>query len=137
MPRKKKQKWWGFAKEIIRQYPQLEEKDRELRIPSISIDLSGAGVRGGELSSSITERLALRELPPAEKANLEAVRFAVKATEGLPDGRERLFMIRLVFWDQTHTLQGAAIKCHVSYTTAVRWHGDFIRTVAKKRGLFD
>ena len=78
---------------------------------------------------------ALRELPEINRRELEAVRRAIEETRAMPNGEERLEMVRLVFWKRTHTLEGAAMKCHVSYVTARRWHGEFIKGVAQTFGL--
>lgn len=66
-----------------------------------------------------------------------AVRKAVSGTAHLQDGEERLKFIRLVFWDKTHTLEGAAMEANCSDRTARRWHTDFIKCVARNYGLLD
>lgn len=66
----------------------------------------------------------------------DAVKQAVDDTKSLTDGKERLKLISLVFWKQTHTLQGAALLCNVSYKTAVNWHCDFIKSVGKNLNVF-
>lgn len=73
---------------------------------------------------------ALRELPEINRREMEAVRQAIAETLTLDTGQERLQVIRCVFWDKTHTLEGAAMKLHISYVTARRWHGEFIKKVA-------
>ena len=55
----------------------------------------------------------------------------------MQDGEERLKFIRLVFWDKTHTLEGAAMEVNCSDRTARRWHTDFIKCVARNYGLLD
>lgn len=69
------------------------------------------------------------------KDERDAVEAAVKETEQLADGGERLRLIDLVLWKRTHTLQGAALACYVSERTAQEWHRQFIRLVGQKRGL--
>ena len=66
----------------------------------------------------------------------EAVEAALAEVEKKPSHTERLTMIRVVFWDKTHTLAGAAMLLHCSYETAKTWHTDFLRSVAKNFGLF-
>lgn len=66
-----------------------------------------------------------------------AVRKAVNETRAMQDGEERLKLIRLVFWDKTHTLDGAAMAVNCSDRTARRWHTDFIKCVARNYGLLD
>jgi len=67
----------------------------------------------------------------------EAVKAAVSQTETLENGRDRLALVNMVFWKQTHTLTGAAMQIHCSDRTARRWHTEFIRSVAKNYGLLD
>ena len=66
-----------------------------------------------------------------------AVSQAVIETVSMQDGEERLKFIRLVFWDKTHTLEGAAMAVNCSDRTARRWHTDFIKCVARNYGLLD
>ena len=40
-------------------------------------------------------------------------------------------------WKKSHTLNGAAVRLHLGIATAKRYHGDFIRAVAKNYGLMD
>lgn len=65
----------------------------------------------------------------------EAVQRAIEKTKLLRDGEERLKLIDLVFWKQSYTLSGASYQCNISYETAVKWHGDFIRLVGVEMGL--
>lgn len=70
----------------------------------------------------------------------EAVEAAIVSTERMPNGRDRLTLVGMVFWEQTHTLEGAALMIPCSERTARRWHTDFIKLVAKKfkcDGLLD
>ena len=69
--------------------------------------------------------------PEINRREMEAVRQAIAETLTLDTGEERLQVIRCVFWDKTHTLEGAAMKLHISYVTARRWHGEFIRLWVK------
>lgn len=65
----------------------------------------------------------------------EAVCRAKEATCALADGKDRLRLVEMVFFKQTHTLDGAAQEIPCSLRTARRWHRDFIRQVAKEFGL--
>lgn len=78
----------------------------------------------GSLKDKPTEGLELREV--------EAVRRACEATLRLRDGRNRIDLIDMIFWRRSHNLQGAAMKLGVSDRTALRWHGDFIKAVARE-----
>ena len=121
--------WWPYVKGMIRRYPELCARQEELRRTKMSPNLTGMPGAHGQTSDPVADA-ALRELP-----ELEAVRQAIEETRTLPNGEERLEMVRLVFWKKTHTLEGAAMKCHVSYVTARRWHGEFIKDVARAFGL--
>lgn len=66
----------------------------------------------------------------------EAVAEAVADTMQRPDGAEQVELIRYVYWHKKqHRVKDAAPRMHISEATAKRWHGEFIRTVAKKRGF--
>lgn len=126
--------WWSYVKGIIRRYPELCVRQEELRKLCLSPNLSGMPHGRGKISDPVADT-ALRELPEINRREMEAVRKAIEETEKLDTGDERLHMIRLVFWDRTHTLEGAAQKCHISYVTACRWHKDFIMKVGINFGL--
>lgn len=66
-----------------------------------------------------------------------AVEKAIEQTERMENGRERLQVIDLVFFKQTHTLEGAALMVPCSYDTAQKYHAQFIKAVAKNFGLMD
>jgi hypothetical protein len=132
---KPRYKWWGYIKAVIRAYPELCRKAGELHDLPITANLTGMPKGGG--TSRRTEETALRQLKPTEQRELDAVRDAIKTTERYVNGRDRLYVIDLVFWKRTHTLEGAAIRVPISRATAWRYHGDFIRLVAKYYGLME
>lgn len=127
--------WWGYVKNMIRNYPALSEKYKDLHEQSVIANYSGMP-RGGDTSRSV-EEIAVRELPSTEQREYEAVRLAILQTERCKNGRERMRVIRLVFWDRSHTLEGAALMVPCHYKTAQKWHNEFIRLVAKNFGLMD
>lgn len=127
--------WWSYAKYMIRRYPFLAARLADLKSPPVTPSLSGMPFSGAVADS--TARAALRELPPAQQREYEAVAAAIADTLRRPDGEERLRLIRLVFWQRSHTLEGAAMEIPVSFITAKRWHGDFIRLVGEKYGFLD
>ena len=66
----------------------------------------------------------------------DAVEKAVAETLIRMDGEERVELIRYVYWNKKqHKVMDAAPKLHISDATAKRWHGDFIRSVARNRGF--
>ncbi len=70
-----------------------------------------------------------------EQREKTAVEAAIEETEQLPDGETRLRVVGSVFFTQTHTLQGAAMRDHLSYRTARRQQREFICCVGKYMGL--
>lgn len=128
--------WWPYVKGMIRRYPELLEKEKELHSMSLSPVLSGLP-RPVNAVSDPTGRAALRELPEINRRELSAVREAIQETGEMKTGKERLAIIRLVFWDKSHTLAGAALKIPCSDRTARQWHREFIYLVAQKYGLLE
>ena len=120
---------------MIRRYPQLRREYDELHEQNVTANLSGMP-RGGDGGRTV-EMIAIRELPSTRQREYEAVRSAVKATEQMPNGADRIQLINLVFWRRSHTLEGAALKLGYSSRTARRYHTEFIRTVASHYGLLD
>lgn len=128
-------RWWSYVKSMIRYYPELDREYRSLHEQKVTAKMTGMPRGGG--AGRQTESIAIRELPYTEQREYEAVKKAIETTARLKTGADRLCLVDLVFWKQTHTLQGAAFKIHSSYRTAVRYHSDFILLVAKNYGLLD
>ena len=126
--------WWGYVKNCIRAYPDRRRQMESADVPSIHMrsDISLGLPRPTERQAIIN--LCLKRQWQRE---YDGVRLAVKETGELPDGQDRLSLIGTVYWKGTHTIQGAAMQCHVSERTALRWHGDFIRLTAVRMGLLD
>lgn len=126
--------WWSYVKGMIRRYPELCAKEKALHDVSLSPNNSGMPTGKGKHSDPTVDA-AIRELPEINRRELEAVRRAIEETRRLDTGEERLRVIRLVFWDRTHTLEGAAMEMNRCKRTVIQWHGDFIRKVAYSFGL--
>ena len=98
--------WWSYVKGMIRRYPKLRKQ---------------------------LEFCA--ELPSPYQEEYDSVTLACRHTETIDAGAERMRLISLIYWKKTHTLSGAALQCSVDYSTAKRWHKDFIRAVGAYYGL--
>ena len=127
--------WWGYVKSMIRRYPALKDELSDLHSTSETVNYSG--MLGGSGASLTTELTAIRELPTNKQREYEAVRRAIATTERYRDGRDRLKVIKLVLWDGTYTLEGAALQIPCSFWTAQNWHCEFIRLVASYYGFMD
>ena len=127
--------WWSYVKAMTYRYPALCTLHQQALSQQITPAYSGQS--GGSGSGRKTEQAVVRALTRTETREYEAVHLAIRQTRQLPGGAERLRLIRLVYWKRSHTLTGAAMAVHVSIPTAKRWHGEFIRLVAKNFGLLD
>lgn len=70
-----------------------------------------------------------------ERREQAAIEAALDELDSLPDGTERAALVRLVFFTRACTVDGAAVRLHLSYTTARRWQAAFVRRVAAHLGL--
>lgn len=127
--------WWPYVKGMIRRYPTLAREYGELHTTPVTVRYSD-NTGGGAISRS-TETVAVRELPGTKQREYEAVRRAVETTGRYRNGADRLKVIKLVLWDRSHTLEGAALEAPCGVATAKRWHREFITMTASYYGLLD
>lgn len=127
--------WWSYAKHMVRKYPELKKEYEVLHDVHITARITG--VSRNDIQSNPTERAALRELPAARQREYDAVEKAINLTRTQPTGSVRLMLIDLVFWKRTHNITGASLKLHISESTAINYHTDFIRLVGFCYGLED
>lgn len=140
--------WWmETVRRAIINYPALKAKKDELQTmattPSVRTVTGPDGkpatvypTGGGGGNSRKTENVALRELPPMEEKALNAVRNALEATSLLPDGKDRLALIRAYWWSGKHrNLLKAADLVHLTERTARRWNAAFMWTVGMEMGF--
>ncbi len=128
--------WWGYAKGMIRRYQSLKAEHEALQAQSMTASYTGMP-SGSNVENRPVEQVAMRGLTGVALKEYEAVDAAVRYTQGLANGEARLQVIDLVLWRRSHTLEGAALAIPCSISSAWRWHGDFIRRVAKCYGLLD
>ena len=132
--KKQRYRWWRYIRRIIREYPALKNEYEELHRQSLVADISG--MPKGHGAGRTVENIALRQLPPDDQADYDAVTQAIKNIMRMEDGEQRLALIRYVYWcEKEHKVKDAAPVLHVSEATAKRWHGDFVKYVAKFRGF--
>lgn len=132
---KPRYKWWGYIKAVIRAYPNLQREYEDLHEQSITAKMSG--MPGGGGVSRGTEDIAVRELPYTKQREYEAVRRAVEHTKQFRNGKERLEIIDLMYWKNSHTLAGAGLKVGYGYDRAKQIHKEFVVAVATYYGLLD
>ena len=127
--------WWSYAKAMIRQYPLLKTEYEDLHRQNVTASMTG--LPGGGSASRTTEKVALRQLPAIKQREFDAVDMAIQATRKMPNGKDRMKVISLVYWKEGLTIEGAAQRIPCSKETAWRYHRDFVRLVGKKYGLTD
>ena len=132
---KPREYWWSYAKAMIRAYPNLKRQYDELHKTQVTANMSG--MPGGGGASRTVEQIAIRQLPPCKQREYDSVSKAISRTKLMQNGKERLAVIDLVLWRQTHTIEGAAMHLHISQAQAWRFHRDFIYLVGKYYGLAD
>ena len=120
---------------MVRQYPKLKQEYEQLHNQRITAEMTG--MPGTKAVSRSTENTALRQLPPARQREYDAVRKAIHKTRLLKTGCDRLAVVDMVLWKETHKIDGAAMQLYISERTANRYHSDFIRLVGFCYGLED
>lgn len=130
---KPRYRWWGYVKNVIRAYPELERRASEL--PPVSMTAKygpsmPSGGAGRPVEGAVVKRLSRRDA-----TEYEAVRAAIRDTAKLPNGDTRLKIIELVYWKRSHTLGGAGYAVGYSYRQTRRLHELFVYTVAENLGL--
>lgn len=129
MHRKPNTSSWRYqARTAARSYPMLKQLQADLRETRITPSLD-AYRRGSGSPARITEAAALRELPPAQRRQLDAVENALAAMESLPGAPERRQLVELVYFTRRFTIEGAALEIYVCARTGQQWSDDFLLLV--------
>ena len=124
--------WWPFALNMIRDYPARAAQYRDLHRQNITANTSG--MPGGGSASRTTETIALRQLPPQEQREYDAVSKALNRVERMKDARLRLDVIRLTMW-RGNNIAWAAMQTHTSESTARRYRWQFVLLVGWMYGF--
>lgn len=127
--------WWSYVKNMIHRYPALCDQHAAMLHMQTTPSYSGMNFGGGDGRG--LENRVVCAMSRTETREYEAVAAAIRETTKRESGELRLRLIWLIYWDRSHTLSGAALAVNVSYRTARRWNGDFIRLVAGNFGLLD
>ena len=131
---KPRDNWRPYVINVLRDYLSYKRIDREAHSQKITAQYNKG--RGGGGVGRNTEIAALRSgLNRQQQKELDAVEKAIRATRRGPDGKIRLKVVELVYFRDTHTIEGAAQQVHVCYNTAWLWTDKFIRMVGKNLGL--
>ena len=121
--------WWGYVKNVIRKYPYYQAELKRIKSSKVTPTYSKGG--GVGKSCRKTELTALRSLPPRDQERFEAVEKALQKTKRMPDAELRMKFLEMTYFSRNRiTVQGAAMRLYVSYSTAIRWNKDFAYMVA-------
>ena len=72
-----------------------------------------------------------------QQREVQAVSEAIRLTEAMEDGDERLKLVKAIYGSRHRkTMAGIAMEMYISRATACRWNSDFILTVAESFGLY-
>lgn len=125
--------WWDYIRKVIRAYPERKKEYEELHRQSVTANLSG--MPGSISVLRGTENIAIRELPRTKQKEYDSVKQAIKLTQKMHNGNQRLKMIEYIYWKNTkYTVEGAAEKVGYSSDRGKQIHGDFVRLVAECYG---
>ena len=126
--------WWGAVQRALRGHPQRKQQIAAMRTVLQAAQITG--MPKAHSASRTTENAALRGLSGWDELAYSSVEAAITETKGYTDGALRLRLIELKYWRRPYsTLKEAALVLYISEPTAWRYHGDFIRTVAKYMGF--
>ena len=122
--------WRAEARSAIRRYPSLLQKENMIHAGKVTPNYTG--MPSATSTSRTTELIALRQLPPYEQKQLEAVRGALEAIElQYPATFQiRKDLIRMLYWSKSHTIEGAAFRLHIAEPTARQYDRQFTERVS-------
>ena len=126
--------WWGSIQNALRAYPRLKQ---QYEAPDVAVTARYAeGVGRNSAPGRTTETAALERLYDGDYKIYLAITEAVKETEQMTNGRDRLRLIELIYWKHYwKTIEGEAYEVGYSTQRAKEIHGEFIRLVAYHRRL--
>lgn len=131
---KPRYRWWGFAKNILRDYPRLRREYENLKGSTITPNYEAIGHGSG--TSRPVENVALRTLPDADDQRAyDAARLAMAAIQAEPNGEFKRRFVELVYWRKTHNQIGAALEIGISERTAKRWNHQVLMKVGRFYGF--
>lgn len=126
--------YWYYVKSIIKEYPVLEKELATPLSPRLCATLEPST---GRKTANPTQDCVIHDLPPKQQRKYDAVSNAILKTRLThpKTAADRLKVIDMVYWKQSHTVAGAAMKVPCHRNIAGKWQGDFIRLVAEELDL--
>jgi len=119
--------WRVDVRRMVARYPTLKKELEDIRTQSLAANYTG--MSGGSDVSRTTESIALRELPPNDMREYEAVDNALEITGNYSNGKQRMSFIRQFYWRNNVGMDTICQDIHISRQTAYFWNGEFLRLV--------
>jgi len=124
--------WWGYAKNMVRVYPQRVAQYEDIIAMSVTPSLSGMP-HSTNVGDPVGEVISRAEKEP-QYLEYWAVKRALEICDSIsPDFKT---FVRLYYWTTPRLqLWDIADRLHYSPETVRRWNKKLIYTVAHERGL--
>ena len=117
--------WRREAKRALYDYPKIQR-----RRGSAQITPNYGGTVVQHSPTRTTENAALASgLTDREEAVVFAVELALEMQTYYHNAQARFLMVKLVYWQRTHTLEGAALECNYSLDAVKRWNTEILTAV--------
>lgn len=117
--------WRREAKRALYDYPRIQKRKSS---PQVTPSYEGTMVQ--HPPSRTTENTALASgLSEREEAVIEAVELALEMQTHYHNAQARFLMVKLVYFQRTHTLEGAAVECNYSLDAVKRWNTEILTAV--------
>lgn len=126
--------WWGYAKSLVRLYPERKKEYEEMLLPQGPvIDGMPHGTHSGDV---IGAKLANIERTAAYK-DYSAVHSALEICKGIND--HFMDFVTLYYWTPRwrYSLEDVADELFYSPETIRKWNKRLLYAVAHNRGLMD
>jgi len=126
--------WWGYAKNMVRCYPQRVAQYEDIIAMSVTPSLTGLP-RGNSPRDAVGDIVARAQDEPQYK-EYWAVKRALEICDGIaPEFND---FVRLYYWTTPRLqLWDIADRLHYSPETIRKWNKRLLYNVARERGLYE
>lgn len=132
-------RWIDRARDIAKCYRKNCEELKRIREAETALP-SRQGGRNGKISKPVeaaVERRMVMERRRYLEQSIAAVDFAMETVLQKPNGAVTVQLFNMVYWEKSHTLEGASLKAGVSYETGKRYNKYFLKMVAADMGFLN
>lgn len=120
--------WRSEARNALRAYPRIKHKQALLTEQQITPVYGGTVVQHS--ATRVTENVALRSpLTAREESIISAVEFMTDMQSRYYNAEARMRMVKLVYYNRTHTLNGAAEVVGYNINSVRNWNTEILMAV--------